>query len=37
MPKKKTAAGGRFGKKSPKQLVRQGVRRKVIAKGADGS
>lgn len=35
MPKKKT--GGRFGSKSAKALVRQGVRRKVIAPGADGS
>ena len=34
MPKKKVATGGRM---SPKQLVRRGVRKKVIAKGADGS
>jgi len=36
MPKKKTATG-KFGSKTPRQLVRQGVRRKVIAPGADGS
>jgi hypothetical protein len=34
MPKRKTAATV---KKTPRALVKQGVRRKVIARGADGS
>jgi hypothetical protein len=34
MPKRKTAATT---SKTPRAVVKQGVRRKVIAKGADGS